>query len=109
VYYAKQSDRDLLKQLVNQRSTAVTKPISDPRFSKLVDSNRGRFYMFVVTNITGENTLWQRYYLSFLMEFKGVSRAGLDVLHSLGLGASLTTYTRFRESDTQKAEMKTRY
>jgi hypothetical protein len=107
-YFATTNDRLALRRLIMASEDRCIDRRS-AEFRSLVIAYRAKFYMFVLTTLPRYAGLWQRYYLSFLLEFKGVSRAGIDVLNSLGLGVSLSTYDRYRKDDEKFATDMVKY
>ena len=100
-------DRRLLKKHLTRR-TRVDIPIDYEVFEPFLLSYKNRFYVYVLLVLNGYAVKWQRYYLSFLMEFKGASRSGLSILFALGLGNNIRTYDRYRKTDVEKVEKELR-
>lgn len=104
VHYSSFEDQRIFHRLVEGRVN-IGKPIVDVNFYKLYDKYRLRFFIFILSTINGHAGSWQRFYLSFLLEFKGVSRSGLAVVSALGLGTKLTSYDSYRKSELDKADL----
>ena len=99
--YSSDDDRRLLKRLLTRR-TRVDIPIEYEDFEQFLIKYKNRFYVYLLLVLNGYAVKWQRYYLSFLMEFKGASRSGLSVLSALGLGNPVRTYDTYRKGDVDK-------
>jgi hypothetical protein len=99
--YCSDEDRRLLKKLLTRRAR-IDIPIDYEDFEPLLLRYKNRFYIHLLMVLNGNAVKWQRYYLSFLLEFKGASRSGLGVLSALNLGNPLRTYDGYRKSDVDK-------
>jgi hypothetical protein len=108
VYYADPTDRTKLRNLTEGR-VRVDQPIDYDVFAEFLVRYRCKFFLHLLQVLHGHPIRWQRYYLSFLFEFKGVSRSGLSLLSALGVGNALTTYDIYRRNDLQNADARIRY
>ena len=106
--FADKLDRRKLKSLTKARKR-VDQPIEYDDFEPLLLAYKNKFFMHLLQTLPGNTSLKQRYYLSFLFEFKGVSRSGLDVMNAFGIGNALTTYDRYRRVDVEAADKRIRY
>lgn len=82
----------------------IDAPVSVQLFEPLLKKYQKRFYVHLITNLDSAGARLQRYYFSFLFDFRGMSRSGLDVIASFNLGVPLSTFDRYRKSDVKKSQ-----
>ena len=93
-------DKRILTNLVKDvRSTDEN--ISYVKFEPLLLKYKNRFYLHSIQHLSGNGARTQRYFLSFLYEFKGISRSGLDLMSSFGVGMPLTSFDRSRKEEIE--------
>ena len=96
-------DRRLLQSLVrDSRESRGKIPFS--KFEPLYNKYKNKFYLHYLQHLSGAGARFQRFFLSFLFEFKGVSRSGLEVMGSFGIGLPLSSYDRYRKEAVVKAD-----
>ena len=77
----------------------------------LVDRNVNTFIGWLIFHITsiGSNGRRQQFYHSFLAQYYGLSRNGIDNLHRFGYICALTAFDSMRQEVLQEAIESTRY
>jgi hypothetical protein len=92
------------KTFVDATTTGVRCPTDV--YNKLVKKIGKRFWMYVMTNIRNAGAK-QLKYLMFVLEYKGLSRAGMDLLASCGVVPSLSAYDTWRHEQVKISDLNT--
>lgn len=107
VNFASLDDRRLVKKLARE-VRGSSDSISPDKFNDLFERYKNKFYFHCIQSFGGVGARLQRFHLSFLLEFKGISRSGLNVLSSFGLAVPVRTYDRYRKEAVAVADAKLR-
>jgi hypothetical protein len=97
------------KQLITAQSE--DEPLPDQEQDDLIRDNVNGFVGWLLLHIGGIGTKGrrQRFYLTYLLQYYGLSRDGIDIQHSMGYGVSLDMFDKMKEDCIETANHMTRY
>jgi hypothetical protein len=97
------------KTLITARSE--DEPLPDQEQDDLIRDNVNGFVGWLLLHIGGIGTKGrrQRFYLTYLLQYYGLSRDGIDVQHSMGYGVSLDMFDKMKEDCVEAGGHMTRY
>jgi hypothetical protein len=84
------------KEISQARQHNVTK--INNQFSNLITQKFGTYfqtYILLSLRAMGTSVQQQLFYSTMVMDYRGASRTGLDIINKKGLGLPLTTYDRY--------------
>lgn len=78
---------------------------------ELIKANINGFVGWLLLHIGGIGTKGrrQRFYLTYVLQYYGLSREGIDVNHSMGYGVSLDMFDKMRDDCVIKSTEMSRY
>ena len=85
--------------------------LSDEQQDELIKNNVNGFVGWLLLHIGGIGTKGrrQRFYITYLLQYFGLSRDGIDVNHSMGYGVSLDMFDKMRDDCVTKSTELSRY
>ena len=77
----------------------------------LIQGNVNGFVGWLLVHIggIGTNGRRQRFYLTYLLQYYGLSREGIDIQHTMGYGVSLDMFDRMKEECVESTAELSRY
>lgn len=81
------------------------------RYNAILKRERGSFHGFVITACGNISTKLrrQRFYLTFVARYHGLSRKGIELLAHFGLLVKMSTYDAMEKSAMQQQQALLRY
>lgn len=79
----------------------------DTNLSEIFTDKYGSYfhsYILLSLHTMGTAVQHQLFYSTMVMDYRGASRTGLDIMYKKGLGLPLTTYGRYLKSELTQAE-----
>lgn len=76
--------------------------------AKLMKKYKAGFVFWLIST-AGAKGYQQMFYLIFVLEYKGLSRSGIEMLHRLQVSLSLRTFDSYRKAALAKVDEANRY
>lgn len=86
-----------------KRASEQKRPMNDIEISQLVEGCGTYYYMRTLMDIRilRRSCQWQLYYITAFLDFRGLSRRGIDVASSWGVTLPLRTFDLYRQRHEQ--------
>ena len=75
---------------------------------RLIEKYKAGFVLWLLT-AAGVPAYQQLFYLIFVLEYKGLSRSGIDMLHRMQASLSLRSYDSYRKAALESVDATNRY
>ena len=96
MYNASLDDKRALRKMVKE-TRGTNDRVSLEKFYDIFEKYKNKYFLHWIQHLPGAGARLQRFFLSFLLEFKGISRSGLDLLSCFGLAVPIRSYDRYKK------------
>jgi hypothetical protein len=99
--------RTLLQELKHNEEDSLT----DRQQDSMIEDNLNGFVGWLMLHVgsVGTHARKQLFYFTFMCQFHGLSRDGVDLMSEYGYGQALRTYDSVRQDTINRSDAQTRY
>lgn len=98
--------RDWMRMVKTAHRTGT--PVTEALMRHLFKKVGGGWFGFVLTSL-GKRGIYQLHYHSFMLQFKGVSRSGRELLHKMNQASGRTSYDNWVQQQALESSNRARY